>query len=316
MYRIGIGPELNRKEDSVNADIFADWFRRQGRHVYRTPSSYWYDAGMRVVQAFPFHWIIEPAEKELNRLLLENNAIALRYSAPIGAAQVMPSYHVICEDPGYCLSCLNRKARQNVRRGLDYAGIEHIPISRLATEGWKLRLDTLIRQGRVGAETEEWWRRVCMSARDLPGFEAWGAIRDGQLIASFLAFKCDDYYLLPYEQSATAHLQSRANNALYFFVMQEIIKREGVSKIFLGLQSLDAPISVDDFKFRMGCTAKVVGQRVVFHPLLRSFANGLTHKLVIRLLRRYRNNHVLTKAEGLLRFYLQGKWPSYERQRP
>ncbi len=67
----------------MNADIFAEWFRRQGYRVLRTPSSYWYEASSRVYQAFPYHWLIEPPEQELRGLLVKNNAIAVRYSAPL-----------------------------------------------------------------------------------------------------------------------------------------------------------------------------------------------------------------------------------------
>ena len=49
----------------MNAEIFAEWLRRQGHSVVRTTSSYWYDKSSRVYQAFPYHWIIQPTEEEL-----------------------------------------------------------------------------------------------------------------------------------------------------------------------------------------------------------------------------------------------------------
>ena len=156
----------------MNAEVFAEWLRRQGYRVIRTPSSYWFEASSRVYQAFPYHWVIEPSERELNDLLLQQNAIALRYSTPLTVPQGKVSYHVVCEDPAYDLPLLPRQTRQNVRKGLEYAHVEPIPLPRLATEGWRLRLDTLNRQGREAAESEAWWHRLCMSAEDLPGFEA------------------------------------------------------------------------------------------------------------------------------------------------
>lgn len=300
----------------MNADVFAEWLRRQGCLVIRTASSYWYDAGARVFQAFPYHWIIEPAEKELRQLLLDHRGIALRYSAPLGTSHGMRSYHVVCEDPHYDLSSLRRQARQSIQRGLDYVSVEPIPLSRLASEGWNLRLDTLERQGRPKAESREWWRRLCLSAQDLPGFESWGALRDGQLIASFLAFRCDDCYTLPYEQSATAHLESRANNAIFYSVTRRALRRADISSVFYGLQSLDAPASVDQFKFRMGFVAKPVRQRVVFHPWLEPLAGSRTHTMLKRLSRRVPGNRPLAKAEGIVRFYLQGKRPLGEQESP
>lgn len=300
----------------MNADIYAKWLCRQGHRVIHTESSYWYDAGPRVLQAYPYHWTIEPSEMELRKLLLEQNAIALRYSALIDSPHGMASYHVVCEDPEYDLSTLSRQAKQNVRRGLDFASIERIPLSRLAAEGWQLRKDTLERQGRVGAEKETWWRQLCHSAEDLPGFEAWAAIHDGRLAATFLAFQCDDVYTLPFEQSATAFLENRVNNAIFFYIARQALKREGISSVFFCLHSLDAPCSVDQFKFRMGFTAKPVRQRIVFHPWLAPFANKITHAVVASLLRRDSGSATLAKAEGMLRFYLEGRRPIEQQEWP
>jgi hypothetical protein len=303
-------------ETNMNADTFAEWFRRQGYRVVRTPSSYWYEAGARVYQAFPYHWLIEPTERELRSLLLKNNAIALRYSAPVTHPRGKVSYHVVCQDPAYDLPSLSRQTRQNVRRGLGYTSIEPIPMARLAGEGWKLRQDSLERQGRPGAETEEWWQRLCASAEDLPGFEAWGALHDGELVASFLAFVCDGCFTLPHEQSASAHLEHRPNNAIFFAIIQEAFRRQGISEVFFCLHSLDAPGSVDQFKFRMGCTAKPVRQRVAFHPLLAPWVNRASHGALKRAVARYPGNATLAKAEGMVRFYLDGKRPPGEQEWP
>jgi hypothetical protein len=282
----------------------------------RTASSFWYEASPRVYQAFPYHWVIEPQEKELRRLLVKNNAIALRYSAPLTATRGKVSYHVVCEDPTYDLPSRPRQARQNVRKGLKYASIEPIPISRLATEGWSLRQETLAHQGRAGAESEAWWCRLCLSAEGLPGFEAWGAIHNGQLVASFLAFTCGSCYILPYAQSATSHMKYRVNNAVFYAVTHEALTHSGIKEVFLGLHSLDAPASVDEFKFRMGYTPRPVRQRVVFHPCLALLFNRLSHAVIKRRLDRRPESPTLAKVEGMVRFYLEGKRPPIAHEWP
>jgi len=299
----------------MNAAIFAEWLRRQGRHVVRTPSSYWYDVSRRVYQAFPYFWQIAPSEAELSHLLFKEGAIALRYSTSAGAPQGKVSYHVVCERP-YDLGTLPRTTRQNVTRGLEYARVEPIAISRLATEGWAMRLDTLQRQGRVDAENEKWWRHLCHSAADLPGFEAWGAIHDGELVASCLAFVCDDYYMIPYQQSASAHLPHRVNNAFFFKVAHQALQRPDKQTVFFCLQSLDAPASVDDFKFRMGFTALPVRQRVAFHPWLAPLLGPGSHAMLKHWVARYPQKTVLAKAEGMVRFYLEGQRPPESQEWP
>ena len=87
---------------------------------------------------------------------------------------------------------------------------------------------------------------------------------------------------------------------------QPAFKRPGISRVFLGLHSLDAPASIDQPKLRMGYVAKPVRQRVVFHPLLAPLLNKASHAAVNRLLGRYSHSPRLAKPEGMVRFYLEG----------
>jgi hypothetical protein len=297
----------------MNAEVFAEWLRRQGHRVMRTPSSYWFDQGPRVYQAFPYHQTIEPAEEELREFLYEQNAIGLRYSTPWSAHLGNISYHAIFEGPSYSLENLDRRSRQNIRKGMGRCTVEPISLQRLADEGWALELDTLERQGRQPNTSRKAWEKRCLSAAGLPGFEAWGAMVDGKLGASMLAFQMGDCCYLLYKQCFRHYLPLRVNNALSFVVTETLAGRPSIRSILYGLHSLDAPPGVDEFKFRMGYSAKPVRQRVVFHPLLAPFFNRTTHALVKRLLKRYPENARLSKTEGMMRFYLEGREP-IERQ--
>ena len=132
----------------MNAEIFAEWLRIQGYRVIRTSSSYWYEVSPRVYQAFPYHWIIKPTEEELLFFLKQNRAIALRYSAPVNYRLGRISYHATYDKRSYRLEDLDRRARQNVRKGLKNCRIEPISFARLAKDGWMLEVDTAKRQGR------------------------------------------------------------------------------------------------------------------------------------------------------------------------
>lgn len=291
----------------MTAEVFAEWLRRQGRHVARTASSYWVAVGPRLYQAFPYHWVVRPRDAEVLQFLHEHRAIGLRYSTPVDSGQGVLSYHVIREGSEYSLTDLPKKARYDVRKGLSRSTIEPIQFSRLATEGWELRLETLERQRRRGAESRTWWYKLCTSAEDLPGFEAWGVLVDGKLAASLLAFTCDGCCSILYHQSKSEYLSEGVNNALAFVFTSEALKRSGRDCVFYGLHSLDAPASVDAFKFRMGYTARPVRQRVMFHPRLRPLFNRPSHAVLRQLLRWQPDRPTLTKAEGMVRFYLDGK---------
>jgi hypothetical protein len=290
----------------MNAETFAEWMRRQGHRVFRTASSYWYDAGPRVLQAFPYHWLITPDEKEMRGLMLKHGIAALRYSTPLDFPNGMVSYHVVLHRP-YELAMLRAQARNGVKRGLEHFKVEQISFERLAAEGWVLQQDTLARQDRLRSMTREEWERLCRSADGLPGFETWAAISNGELAGAVIICRIDDVFSVPYALSHSRFLADHVNNAIFFSVSREMLEREGVNSIFFTVQSLDAPANVDEFKFRMGLEPKAVRQRVDFHPILNPIATPAVHAWTRNLLQRDPSNPLLAKAEGMLRFHVEGK---------
>jgi hypothetical protein len=90
---------------------------------------------------------------------------------------------------------------------LQYASFEPIPLVRLAKEGWSLPEETLIRQGRINAETRMFWETLCLSADGLHCFEAWGALHEGALVAAIFAYTIDNTVYIFFQQSLTLHLK-------------------------------------------------------------------------------------------------------------
>jgi hypothetical protein len=299
----------------MNAENFAEWMRRQGHQVYCTRSSYWYDAGPRVLQAFPYHWLITPDKDEIRGLMLNHGVIALRYSTPLDFPNGRVSYHVVLHKP-YALEMLKSQTRNGVKCGLNHFKVEQIPFERLATEGWVLQQDTLARQDRLRSMKQAEWEQLCRAAQGLPGFEAWAAIAEGELAGAVIICRIDDVFNVPYAMSHSRFLGDHVNNALFFSVSCEMLNREKVNGIFFTVQSLDAPINVDEFKFRMGFEAKAVRQRVDFHPIFIPFAMPAIHACARKLLQLDPTNPLLAKAEGMLRFHVEGKRPSTEQTWP
>jgi hypothetical protein len=300
----------------MTPDTIAEWFRWQGNRVVHTTSSFWVQVGPRVLQAIPYHWIIRPTEEELTELLHQERAVALRYSTPWEMSQGMASYHAVYEQRSYGFENLGRWARKNVRRGLKNCTIEPVPLELIAQDGWDLQVDTLNRQGRHFKLDRSSWERMGRAAGDLPGFDGWGAFVDGSLAASVITLQVDDCAYMLYQQCLRQFLPRHVNNALSFMVTQALLARPGVRTILYGLHSLDAPSSVDEFKFRMGYTAKPVRQRVVFHPMLRPFFNPTSHALLKHACSLRPGDPILAKTEGMLRFYLQGLRPLEQQDRP
>ena len=240
--------------------------------------------------------------------MISKGVISLRYSTPLEAPEGMASYHVILHNP-YNLDMLRAQARNGVKKGMSIFQIERILFERLAVDGWNLQQDTLERQGRLSSMTQAKWQSMCLAASDLPGFEAWAAICDGDLAAAQITAQVDDIIYVPYAASHRRFLRDHVNNALFYVASTNFLARSGITGIFFCLHSLDAPPTVDQFKFRMGFIPLPVRQRVVFHPWLKPFETQRVHNLLEYLSQRYPDNPALTKAEGMLRFNLKGKLP-------
>ncbi|MFZ3071066.1 MAG: hypothetical protein WA110_08105 [Anaerolineaceae bacterium] len=300
----------------MSSEVFAEWLKRQGHRVYETHSSKWVNTGPKILQSFPYFLEIQPDLNENKELLRKSKAIALRYSTPISASEGQISYHVFFEGNDFSLRSLPKKVRHDVQHGLDYCEYEQISIQMMEEQGWRLREETLIRQGRQGAETKKWWSNLCRSAEGLPGFEMWGATRENKLVASILTFIDNGTASILYQQSLTEHLKYGINNTLAYVYVNNVLKNKKAEKIFYGLHSLDAPSSVDEFKFRMGFVAKPVRQRVIFNPLVAPLFNNLTYTGVKSINSLLKGNYFFDKSEGMLRFYLQGKRPLAEQEWP
>jgi hypothetical protein len=277
--------------------------------VTRSASTYWLEQGPRCYQAFPYHWLIHPAEGELTEFLRRHRALSARYSTSLEAPEGRMSYHIVLEKPDYGLDDLGKWARKNVRRGLKSCAVEPIGFDRLDSEGWGLHEDTLDRQGRSEALTREDWRAMCAAAADLPGFQAWGAMVEGRLAASVITFQLDECCYMLYQQCRREYLPAHVNNALSFTVTQAMAAREGTRSVLYSLHSLDASPTMDQFKLRMGYTAKPVRQRVVFHPWCAPLVGPVTYAILKKLAALRPSSRVLAKGEGMARFFLEGRQP-------
>jgi len=300
--------------NSLEAHI--EWYKKQGYRVVLSKSSGWVEFAKGVFLAFPYHWVITPTKDEITNLISENKMVALKYSTSLVSPSGQISYHVVYDEPSYSLSSLSKKARYDVKKGLNYASFESISLKRLAYEGWQLQYDTLVRQGRQNSETKDCWEKMCLAGEDLPGFESWGAIHNGELVAALLAFTFNDTISILYQQSKTDHMKFCVNNALTYTFTHNALQRIGIRQVFYGLHSLDAPPGVDQYKIRMGYSAKPVRQQVVFNPILQIFVNKQSLRLLQWTKILLSENPVLNKAEGMLRFSLQGKLPMSEQNWP
>jgi hypothetical protein len=256
--------------------------------------------------AFPWHRLIQPSEDELKGLLRRERAVALRFTEPAASSQESASYDVVLESESYDIRSVAKSGRGQIRKAIERCEVQPISFDRYAQEGWLLEADTRDRQGRASRGGRKAWERMVKAAADLDGFEVWGATVGGRLASAMMVAQVDDCAHILCQQSRREFLPLAVNAAFTFAVTKTLSQRPGVRMIHYGLQGLDAPASIDEFKFRMGYSRRPVRQRVVFHPLVAPLIGSATHAALKRALR-FKKSSILSKGEGLVRVCLEGK---------
>jgi hypothetical protein len=135
-------------------------------------------------------------------------------------------------------------------------------------------------------------------------------------MAAILVLTTDDCCVGLYQQCCAEALTTCVNNGLIYTLTKEMLSRPSINQVFYGLHSLDADDKLDKFKFRMGYIAKPVRQRVVVNRWMHGLLNGVSYRFLKAVQRRWPDHPSIAKAEGMARFYLEGKKPLAEQVWP
>jgi hypothetical protein len=197
------------------------------------------------------------------------------------------------------MSALEKKARNQTRRGLENCKIEQLDFAYLEQHGAPLNEETCQRQGRnPHGVVGQAWRRYCEAAGRIADFEAWGAFVDGSLGALMVAALVEDHFSILHQSSATEALRFYPNNALTFTVTKLRISCPQVGCVSYGLKSPDSRArGNEEFKLNMGFHLRRCGDSVVLNPLLKPF---LWRKPIRWMARKYPESDFWRRVSGVL----------------
>jgi hypothetical protein len=291
-------------EINMLPETLAEFFRFQGHRIHSSESCFWYDVQPGFYFNIPYHRLITPSKEEINKLLWGIPCFALRFFTTV-ECRGKDSYMIVCSNKHYDITSVDAKyARRQTRRGLENFQIRQLDFIELGNNN-RINTDTLIRQGRnPDVWTEERWKLYCSSANGLSGLEAWGAYSGDTLVAFMVGYQMDDYFEILHHSSATDYLHLYPNNALVFFVTQLKLSTSEVNHVSYGPQSLDAPDSLETFKFRMGYEKLPMKQTIIFHPFIAPFINKISCNLVERVSSKSKSDF-WRKLNGILHFYCE-----------
>jgi len=235
----------------------------------RSAGTFWYAVHRMVFISLPYDHAIRPTNLELLKLFSRTPALALRY--PVAASGLNTNGGMmVCDRPGYDLSALQPKARNQTRKGLRECSIERVEFDALAEMGYPLNEQTWQRQGRSSTDLPpRRWRQYCRAAAQTPDMEAWGAFVQGRLAAFVVCALVERSYNILHQSSHTELLSHDPNNALAFTVTKRALERTGVDRVGYGLKSVEVTEGLQHFKLAMGFSLLPLDERIVLHPLLR-----------------------------------------------
>ncbi|GIW43754.1 MAG: hypothetical protein KatS3mg077_1036 [Candidatus Binatia bacterium] len=288
----------------LTAESYAKFLALQGYRVRRTKTTFWFEANRWFYLAAPHHreYYISPGE--VRELFRGWRCVGVRYAAPLHSEVGKLSYQIVLDTRDYGLEGLSANVRSKIRRGLRRCHVGPADLGTLEREGWELNLETLRRQNRGDAWTEQHWRRFWRAAQQVPGVEGWGAWVGDKLAAFLVTVSFEDAVEFLLSRSTTDERGAYPNNALLFRVAEEMLVRRQAPQITFGLESLEDVKPLDEFKFSMGFRARPLRQVVVFHPVLRSILSRPEWRTLVRrwLVRRGHASVFWRKAAGLLQF--------------
>jgi hypothetical protein len=278
----------------------ATFLEQLGHRVVRGKCCYWYDQAYRFFAAFPHAQPVSPDRAELRQVFGATRCLGVRFVAsPESPGRA--SYALMLDDRSYDLESLSANTRSKVRRGLKQCEVRRVDPAFVRAHGHAANDDTLRRTG-FTADMYDWnryWDAVTAS----PDVEAWGALREGRLLAYLVAVPVDGCAEIHVARSADDGLRHYPNNALLFTAARNLLRQPDIERILFGLESLEAVAGVDSFKEGMGFTRRPIRQRIVFHPLAEPIVRArITGRIARALARRRSAGMFWRKLEGLLVF--------------
>lgn len=214
----------------------------------------------------------------------------------------------MCRDKNYDISKLSPNNRSKVRRGLKRMEVRKATPDEIAEHGYACSHDTHTRNGLAPLTREEFQAKWRNDAAE-PLREIWAAFVGEDIAAVGVVLLCGAWAELFFTQSSNEYLKDYSNYALFYTVINDLIRRDGIESVSYGLSSVQPDSKVDSlhhFKLSVNLEAIPVVRRIQVNPLFRVAFNPATvaaARLVERMFPTTR--HVLA-ARGALELMVNG----------
>ena len=251
----------------MNIEAYADFYRKRGYHVIKSKTCYWVRYRPFFYHPIPVFKITQPIRSELRSIRLKHAWAGVFYvcSPSVATGQLTD----LCAAGDYGLNTLEKKARNQTRRGLENCDVKQISFSELASTGVPINLSSLSRQNRRSIHPDltnhaRWENRMRVSAAT-QDIIAWGAYVGNKLAAYALTVEVEKEVIIQSTMSDRKYLRYYPNNAIIFTVTKTLLE-QGVEKVHYGFSSEDTALV--HFKQNMGFRQINLPFRLIIFPLI------------------------------------------------
>jgi hypothetical protein len=260
----------------------ARFYRAWGYRTWSRLGTLWIDSGRFSVISVPCSCPVATSRTAVEQLLRDTGRLAAQFPTTADTGVQRNSYWV--RDPGYGPAALQKQFRQHVSRHRGRCEVRPVDWPELATRGYGVLHDALVRQSRAGDMTREAWQECCRVATEIPNLTATGCTVDGDLAAfliSWIAERC--CYVLMYYRSPRFD-DFRPSHKLIADFTRQTIRRADVDAITLGRDLVPLQGAIGDFKRHAGYQPEPISVAAVLDPqwsgvLVHGVTRGALHLL-------------------------------------
>lgn len=251
-------------------DGYRKFLRAKGHKTFTDNDQLWFNVRPFIYQAIQYREL----RPNTDRLFRDNPALACRWLEPVNGTELLTGdlTKEFLVHPPYNLDSLDKKSRNQTRRGLERFVIKQIADHLSEIQQLEMvYFDNLerLKIGRTKQDRVRLWNKWVQVIRQVNEIEIWGAYRNFKLVSFLILIPKFDGFEFILHRSHSDFLPDYPNNPLVYSVVETKFLT-GAPWISFGLQKWgpNKGESLDNFKTGMGFKEKLYSNHYLLNPLI------------------------------------------------
>lgn len=264
-------PSIVRIQAPVRPGVrLAEFMERRGRHVFEAAGCFWasIDLGSRYYTSLPDTHVLESGFGEIRSALWRHKGLAAQF-ATHGPGS--PNGVFLLEDPTYSMDHVQKRMRNNIRKGLKSYEIRPVSKADLLEQAIPINLATMARHHTFRDEFSNsvLWGRNVEAIQSMPDTWCMGAYQGTTLCAYLFGIVDSGILYLMVQKCTDEALELQASPALLYETTLAAFASGNIRGISLGHLPFANSPHLHQFKLRMGYPLVSYNMRIKLNPLLQ-----------------------------------------------